>query len=256
MDLELLVKNHCVLGCFPMHNPIEKVTLQKQWLVAHQFPWNQPLWGVKSYFGENVALFFAFVGHLNGWFIAPAVFGIGVYINMATANSYTVISQFWFGLFLAIWATGVLEFWKRKEVTYAMMWGMSGFEKEEDDRPEFEGVDTLSPIDGEDYKHFPDKESYKSVASAYCVLLGVVAVLTGVFASLFALSAFVNMKSSVKAQFETSSFDVGQLLSGCLCTTVILVCSNYFHLVAKYLTDKENHRTDSACVLLLYLQLS
>jgi len=32
-----------------------------------------------------------------------------------------------FAAFMALWATFFLEFWKRKEKTFAMKWGMTGF---------------------------------------------------------------------------------------------------------------------------------
>ena len=60
----------------------------------------------------QIGLYFAFIGHYCSWLLAPAVFGFGVYIDMASESSYNVRTQFWFGTFLAFWSTFMLEFWK------------------------------------------------------------------------------------------------------------------------------------------------
>jgi hypothetical protein len=50
--------------------------------------------------------------------------------------------------YAAFWATLMLEYWKRNEATKAMEWGMTGYEAEEKDRPEFVGTPMKSYIDG------------------------------------------------------------------------------------------------------------
>lgn len=192
LNLATLVSNDCILAAFPLHNPKEKSMLQKKWLKAHQWPWLQPIWDVKSYFGEKIGLYFAFIGHYCTWLIPAAIFGLGVYVDMAGESSYTVDTQFWFGLFLAFWSTFMLEFWKRQEVTYAMMWGMRGFEEEEEDRPEFQGEEISSPVSGEDETYFPESEVYHVYAMSASAILSVISVLIGVFASIFALRSFLN----------------------------------------------------------------
>lgn len=72
MNLSQLVANEAILSAFPLHNYKEKVLLEKKWLKAHQYPWNQPLWDVKCYFGEKVGLFFAFLGHVNRWLVSES----------------------------------------------------------------------------------------------------------------------------------------------------------------------------------------
>lgn len=245
MNLSLLVSNECILGAFPLHDYKMKVMLEKKWLRAHQLPWNQPIWDVKCYFGEKVALFFAFVGHLNGWLMLPALFGLGVYVHMAAASSYTVGSQIWFGIFLAVWATFMLEFWKRKECTLVMMWGMTGFEEAEPDRPEFEGELVPSPVDGESSTYFPESEAAKAVAKTTTSLAVVVLGLVAVFAAIFALSSVMNIDEIGNDVTMQEWVDLAQLIPALLCALVIMVSSRLFSGVAVALTDMENHRTDT-----------
>ena len=54
-----------------------------------------------------------------------------------------------------------------------MMWGMSGFEEEEEDRPEFEGETISSPVTGEDETYFPEEELHHVYLLSCSVLAGV-----------------------------------------------------------------------------------
>ena len=245
MNLSQLVSNECILGALPLHNNKEKVMLEKKWLRAHQLPWNQPIWDVKSYFGEKVALYFSFIGHLNGWLMLASVFGLIVYADMAAESSYSVGSQFWFGIFLACWATLLLEFWKRQESTLVMMWGMTGFEEAEPDRPEFDGEMISSPVNGQEETHFPDREMAKALSKTMSSLLGLVAVSVGVFASVFALSGFMNHDLEAHSDLTTAWFDFAQLIPALLCAGVIMIGSRVFSSIAIRLTDMENHKTDT-----------
>jgi hypothetical protein len=179
--------------------------------------------------------------------MVSSLFGVIVYIDMATTGSYTVASQFWFGIFLALWSTLLLEFWKRRESTLVMMWGMEGFEEEEDDRPEYTGEEIPSPVDGETILYFPEKDIYKAVTKSFAILFAIVIVLLGVFASIFALSAFLNFDIEVEQQLATGYINFAQLLPAMLCALVILTCSNsgIFTTIGNYLTEMENHRTDT-----------
>ena len=46
-----------------------------------------------------------------------------------------------YGFAVILWSVFVTEFWKRDEKRIAMLWGIVGFEQEEEQRPQFKGVD-------------------------------------------------------------------------------------------------------------------
>lgn len=54
-----------------------------------------------------------------------------------------------------------IEIWKRRQSTVAMRWGVDGYEEDEQERPQFKGIDTKSPIDGSDIYYFSDAEQRK-----------------------------------------------------------------------------------------------
>ena len=67
----------------------------------------------------------------------PVLFlsGIIVWINTAASNSYDSVLVPALCVFIAVWSTFFLEFWKRKQVRQAMLWGMTDFRDEEQQRP-------------------------------------------------------------------------------------------------------------------------
>ena len=139
----------------------------------------------------------------------------------------------------------MLEYWKRAESTLVMMWGMTGFEEQEEDRPEFTGDTIPSPVNGDEETYFPPVEKYKAIGVAAATLVGCITTVTGVFASVFALSAFVNHHEDIHGELMNEAFDGAQLFPYLLCAMVVQVASAIFTGIAIFLTDMENHRTDT-----------
>ena len=50
--------------------------LNETWPKVHKF---QPLWKIRNYFGEEIALYFAWVGLLIGSIMLPMLMGLGVF---------------------------------------------------------------------------------------------------------------------------------------------------------------------------------
>lgn len=69
----------------------------------------------------------------------------------------------YFGLFMALWSTFYYEYWKRYNSTLALEWGMSTFEEEEVERPEFEGDEITSPVDGTKTRYFSPQQRFRRI---------------------------------------------------------------------------------------------
>jgi hypothetical protein len=123
----------------------------------------QPLDEIRDYFGEPTALYFTFAGMYCRSMFFPALlsmiaeffhrfrlypqwvieeFGIEEGDNSIDSNLYI----FPYSVFLAVWAIMLLEMWKRREWELKFMWGSEGFEKDEQPRPQFEGVPQKNPL--------------------------------------------------------------------------------------------------------------
>ena len=84
---------------------------------------------VQDYFGEKIGLFFLFLGHYTTWLIPSALASIFFWSFVASAgNDPNVPEIIFFSIYVSIWGTLFLEYWKRKEKLYAMKWGMIGYE--------------------------------------------------------------------------------------------------------------------------------
>lgn len=133
LKIQRYLRNGWLKGCFPLHNRSKTKAIQEKWF---RYPFqNLPLTDLKDYFGEKVALYFAFVDHFNRFLIIPALVGIPFQIAVWAMNDYNAPFLPFYSLFMAISSVVMLEHWKRKEKTIALEWGMIGFEDNETDRP-------------------------------------------------------------------------------------------------------------------------
>uniref|UniRef100_A0A1A8K498 Anoctamin n=1 Tax=Nothobranchius kuhntae TaxID=321403 RepID=A0A1A8K498_NOTKU len=92
-----------------------------------------------------------------------------------------------FAVFMAVWATVFLEFWKRRRAVLAYDWDLIDWEEEEDEvRPQFEAKyskkERMNPISGkpEPYQAFTDKYS-RLLVSASGIFFMILVVIAAVF---------------------------------------------------------------------------
>jgi len=243
LDVYRIIKDGAMLGFFPLHDKLELLQLQEKWLVYCQYPWDQPIDDVKNYFGEKIGLYFLWLAHYTSWLMFAGVIGFFCWINVAVeGNDPNAVIMPYFATFMALWATLFLEFWKRKESRYAMMWGMSGFESEEQDRPQFEGVTMASPVTGQDYLYFPRRESSKRRAYSLSIISAFIALVVAVVGSIFILKLVL---SRIKA-LTYEGTQLGGIIAAIANAIQIQVMNIIYGGVAIKLTNYENHRTDTA----------
>lgn len=113
---------------------------------------------LRNYFGEDVALYFAYLVKYLIWLIVPTVIGIIVFILKETIGGhrddmthYTAgdFLIFCYSFIIACSATAYDQYWIRREQRYALEWGMIGFTQAEFQRPEYNGTRGKDPITGQ-----------------------------------------------------------------------------------------------------------
>lgn len=68
--------------------------LYSHWARWSKWPKYQPLDHVREYFGEKIALYFAWLGFYTGWLIPPSVVGVLIFIyGLLTMSSDPVSTQ-------------------------------------------------------------------------------------------------------------------------------------------------------------------
>uniref|UniRef100_A0A8C0YBR6 Anoctamin n=1 Tax=Cyprinus carpio carpio TaxID=630221 RepID=A0A8C0YBR6_CYPCA len=248
----------------------------------------QPLDLIRRYFGEKIGLYFAWLGWYTGMLIPAAFVGLFVFLyGLFTMDSSQVSSPYvkvflkeicncsswtlsdscvyakvtylfdnggtvFFAIFMAIWATVFLEFWKRRRAELTYDWDLIDWEEEEEElRPQFEAKysrkERVNPISGkpEPFQPFTDKLS-RLMVSVSGIFFMISLVLTAVFAvvvfRLIAMEKFASFQwEFVKKnwQFATSGTGV------CINFMIIMSLNVVYEKVAYLLTNLEHPRTES-----------
>ncbi|XP_061570126.1 anoctamin-4-like [Cololabis saira] len=157
-----------------------------------------------------------------------------------------------FAVFMAVWATVFLEFWKRRRAVLAYDWDLIDWEEEEDEiRPQFEAKyskkERMNPISGkpEPYQAFSDKYSRLLVSASgiFFMILVVIAAVFGIViyrvitVSTFAAFGWALIRNN--SQVATTGTAV------CINFCVIMLLNVLYEKVALLLTNLEQPRTES-----------
>ncbi|XP_023666281.2 anoctamin-4 isoform X2 [Paramormyrops kingsleyae] len=157
-----------------------------------------------------------------------------------------------FAVFMAVWATVFLEFWKRRRAVLAYDWDLIDWEEEEEEiRPQFEAKyskkERMNPISGkpEPYQAFTDKCS-RLVVSASGIFFMILVVIAAVFGiviyrvvtvSTFAAFDWALIRNN--SQVATTGTAV------CINFCIIMLLNVVYEKVALLLTNLEQPRTES-----------
>ena len=143
-------------------------------------------------------------------------------------------------LIIILWATGLLEHWKRREGQFAVQWGQLDFEQDEVSRPTFWGHTRRSPVDDNPNEVFFSKvkrtlrEMQGFFVSAFiiCLVIGCVA------AILFLRKYLTDHGSSTIKPYAST-------ITSIINAVQILIFNTIYQWLARYLTNYENHRTQT-----------
>ncbi|KAG6578286.1 uncharacterized protein IUM83_16509 [Phytophthora cinnamomi] len=244
LNISDLLRDKCLVAAFPLHDTEELKKLRAKWFSWHFAPWAQPLWDIKDYFGEKVGLYFAWLGHYTTWLIAPAIIGCLLFANVLIEKSADSLLVPYFGLFMALWSIFYYEYWKRYNSTLALEWGMTTFEEEEVERPEFEGKPTTSPIDGSEMRYFDPHTRFRRVMGSLFFISMLILLVIGVVAGIF-IFRYAATSGKWKDMFTVNGIQLGGPAASTVNAIQIMVMNNVYSTVAEKLNQFENHRTDT-----------
>ncbi|KAI3371236.1 hypothetical protein L3Q82_023855, partial [Scortum barcoo] len=172
-NLRDLMKMKVFEARFCLHEKKKQRELKESWARWTACLQGQPINAVRSYFGEKVALYYLWLGWYTFLLIPPALIGVIVFLyGLAFFNSSPLIKEVceadivmcplcdkrckvWqlsdtctyakvsllfdnngtvlFAMFMAVWATLFLEFWKRHRASYVCEWKVSDWCEEEEE---------------------------------------------------------------------------------------------------------------------------
>ncbi|KAM9313105.1 anoctamin-4 [Gastrophryne carolinensis] len=157
-----------------------------------------------------------------------------------------------FAVFMAVWATVFLEFWKRRRAVIAYDWDLIDWEEEEEEiRPQFEAKyskkERLNPISGkpEPYQAFTDKCS-RLVVSASGIFFMICVVIAAVFGIVIYRVVTVSTFAAFKWALIRNNSQVATTGTAvCINFCIIMLLNVLYEKVALVLTNLEQPRTES-----------
>ncbi|XP_054581282.1 anoctamin-5 [Eptesicus fuscus] len=181
-------------------------------------------------------------------------------------------STVFFAIFMGIWVTLFLEFWKQRQARLEYEWDLVDFEEEQQQlqlRPEFEAMckqRKMNPVTQEMEPHMPLKNRvpwyFLSGATVTLWMSLVIACLVAVIVyrlSVFAtFSRFMESEASLKHVKSFLTPQIATALSGsCLNFIVILILNFFYEKISAWITKMEIPRTyqeyESSLTLKMFL---
>jgi len=278
LDKEVIEKR--VLAAFP-YAPFheERLTMESnldqlftRWVGVFKLPWKQPLDDIRVYFGEKVALYYAFVGHYALWVSGAAVIGLAMFVHQlinvqegtGSANLlapsklvinvtgsvaeahlivYTEVPELpFYSLFVMIWGTVMFEFWKRKQIRLAMRWGQTKFANAETTRPEFQPSHyVVHPVTGEGVPYYNSVTFLTRLIFAGLFVATAIIIVVSTVASIMVLKVFLSLDPEATGLDQENATLLGLVFNA----IAIQVLAIVYRDIAVLLTEWENHSTDS-----------
>uniref|UniRef100_A0A183TYK2 Anoctamin n=1 Tax=Toxocara canis TaxID=6265 RepID=A0A183TYK2_TOXCA len=242
----------------PLHQSDAIKHLQQNWVLT-LFE-EQPLALISEYFGTEIAMYFAWLGYMTTALWFPAIIGVLIFFfggfRYSTAESgdeesqanegqlYSDVCFVGFALFNCIWSTTYLELWKRKQAELSFKWGTYDVASDpllDDPRPAFRGdYIAPNPVSGRMEPYYPGWK-HKLIRYGITYPITVVCIVIMFLAMLFTL---------VLQEYATFYFGQSSLfwwissVPMVLYALLIVTGDQLYRVVALYLNDLENYRTD------------
>ncbi|XP_063679513.1 anoctamin-8-like isoform X2 [Bolinopsis microptera] len=179
-----LISNSVIKQIYPLHQKSKQNVLNRVWV--WNFLGTQPLNLIRHYFGDEIAIYFAWLGSYTSILVVPLIvgFSIGLFYDDDDVNSADWCFTF-YAFFNVVWPTLFLEIWKRRSAALAWEWGTLGRDKEtqEIQRPQFHGTLGGNPVTGEvEIQYSSIKRQIKQTVSLFVSVVCLIVVLVSMLA--------------------------------------------------------------------------
>lgn len=244
--LEQLVADKKIKSFFRLHHESKRLELSKKWC----FAWysKQPIEDIREYFGEKIAMYFAWLGYYTTMLWIPALCGALLTITQTWSHHTTgSMDNPWVPLyccFIAIWGIVFTAGWKRLEMAYQHEWDTKSFEETEEERREFiQNTHTRqSHCEYRDEIERYADPTWRSIALGVSATV-VIAFIACVVAVVAAIALF---KYRLMAVLEPHGLaPIAKGIGGVMQAVSIMVFNRIYQIVLKTLTSFENWRTET-----------
>ncbi|KAL9707566.1 hypothetical protein quinque_011084 [Culex quinquefasciatus] len=194
---------------------------------------HQPIDEIRDYFGESVGMYFSFLGFYTYALIVPTVLGL---LQMVLSEETETVP--FFCIFYVVWMKVFLELWKRKSSAHAYRWGTITMTNLDEPRVGYYGKLGRDPITGKLTPQFP---KWKTYVQMYFVTAPIIILC-------ISIAAFVTIFQFYVEEQLAESFGLDALVMyvpSIVNAVYIALSTILYDRLATFLTDRENHRTQS-----------
>jgi hypothetical protein len=222
-DLVLLRKEWCILLSWQRF---------KSFINIFAYPNDgtaQPLGDIRAYFGDEICLYFMFLGFFSKWLLYPAVAGAFFFIWQRLNSSDSDI-LFLFSIALCVWAWLMIHNWKRQEAKIIVQWGYKNERVKERVRRKYRAPK---------HEDIPRTDRQRKIFMTISYLVVVVMVLLSV-ASFLAFTVYYS-RFMGNSELVATGAAVAH-------SVIILLLEALNGYLAEVTTNLENHRYESAWI--------
>ncbi|XP_047451989.1 anoctamin-9 [Mugil cephalus] len=284
-DLRDLMKTKVFETRFCLHEKKRQKELKESWARWTACLQGQPITAVRNYFGEKVALYFLWLGWYTYLLLPPAIIGTIVFLyglvffsssplikevceadtimcplcegcsvwQLSDTCMYAKVSQLFdnngtvfFAMFMAVWATLFLAFWKRHRASYVCEWKVSDWCEDEEEL-------ILEIVNNSDCHPKPFNHSYlRSTLVLICVIV-MILIIIGLTHALVVFRVFMAgilakklSDSASRTLLSSQSNPAAMVLGAVFHYLIITVMTRVNRIVALKLCGLEKTRTFAA----------
>ena len=274
-DLEVFVRSGIIEDYFPMHETTEIESVKIRWTIGCcPEPFRTPddlmnenrssvmagLSTIAGYYGEEKAMYFAFVSFYS-LYISLYLVPLGILISAYQFYNIAIHGNFGssedgvyipiFSVLVSIWATTIVEKWKRKQAELAFRWDTTDVVVEEGFRAEYWGAEKFDPVTLTVIKDFPNSERMKLRCLGYFVVVTMVCLVVVIFLLVRWFKTVFVLLQPVEQHVTWRA------AAGVVQGITIAVLNVLYKAVAEALTKMENHPTqtkhDNALIFKIFL---
>jgi len=239
---------------FPRHLPEMNHWLEDKIRKTHELS-HHDLTLVRNHFGEELALYTAFMNKYSQTLFPFALLGVGMYVLCmmlpgAMTYNYTYLAPFYV-VAMVVFSALLQQKWKHENQKLAYLWGVTEYEPADYVRPEFRGERVYNPVKEKyEYEYPVWKRALKKKPLSYFVISLMVLLLL-----VISFALYVQLQDSLENPNPAYDYAVlglvpvrmllGTGLNATVYGIVVMVgLLTAFQKVARWLCTMENYRTD------------
>jgi len=250
---QLLTQFKVIKDHFPLHVGDYRENILKEVVSSIKIPYRK----IRSYYGDYIAMYYAWIFHYNRFLLIPAGASIIVTILSIYFPKIEKLSITCYVILLALWAQIFIVYWNRKCGEISIEWDNYTEEYDKENvRREFKGEWRVSPVTEKYEKYYP--ENKRNIKFLISFLVSVPALLVSLFVNVCFLNlsgfiqpgtdSFLEIEFLCKFSAKGEIFEVNGTMNsivGIIHGIVLVYLNSLYRKIAEKTNDFENHRVKS-----------